>query len=181
MFEDESVLTFRRQVKLVALGALIGFLPAFVNTMVQSRFQRENIIFSRRLALIQNLSSVEAGEGSILARAINLQAKVDSLAKGKPSVQDERGIEIQMERVNEDEHALIAKFKIQMITLGALYGKQFNPPGPEWVLTPFSPSRPKAGDLAKMHDQLETIKAQLVDSMESVQHICEDVAESVRQ
>ena len=181
MFEDESVLTFKRQVKLIALGALIGFLPAFVNTLVQNRFQRQNIVLSRRLALIQSLSSFNAQAGSILARAINLQTKVDSLAKGNPSIQDERDIALQMEKVNEDEHAMVAGFKTQMITLGALYGKQLSPPGSEWVLTPFSPTRPKGGDLAKMHDELETIKAHLVGSMDSVQHICEDIAESVDQ
>lgn len=181
MFDDGIFLTYKRQVRLIAIGALIGFLPAFANTWVQSRFQRQNIIMSRRLELIQGLSSVNAEAGSILARTINLQTRVDSFPEGTPTVQDEHAIVLQLEKVNEDELTMVSRFKTQMIAAGALYDKDFTTPGPEWVLTPFSPKRPKVEALAKMHDELETDKANLVSTMNHIQHICKYIAESARQ
>ncbi|HET7102067.1 MAG TPA: hypothetical protein VFJ52_13020, partial [Terriglobia bacterium] len=101
--------------------------------------------------------------------------------KGTYTAQDERDIELRLEKLNEDEHAMVAGFKTQMIVAGALYDKDFNPSGSEWVLTPFSPTRPKGGVLAKMHDELETDKANLVRTMSSIQDICIRVAESARR
>ena len=42
MYDDESALTFKRQLKLIALGALIGFVPAFMNTLLQDRYRFDN-------------------------------------------------------------------------------------------------------------------------------------------
>lgn len=179
MYEDEPILTFKRQVKLVALGALIGFIPAFANTLLQNRFQRQDIVFARRLTLIQGLSSVNEKVVSILARAETLQRRVDSLAKGTFSAQDVRDIDHQMTKIDQDSLELDAEFRTQTAVLGALDKGSPSLPGYESQLTPFSPTRPKGGKLAKIHDQLETTKAQLVQTTGYINHICNDIADNM--
>jgi hypothetical protein len=181
MFEDEVALTFKRQLGLILLVALIGFVPATANTWIQSSFQRRDLLYGRRLAFIRDLSLANIKGASILAETRDLQRRVDALAEGVPSAGAVGEIEAQRARLNEQEIVWEAQLKAQLEMANTLYPIDIPIPGSENYLTPFSPNRPSGRRFAKIHDQLETEKADIVSTMRHVQYICADLSVSLNR